>query len=136
MTRRHIACVDHPLSPDVTESIPPPHLLVSQNSTPDITSHKWTHAYRRKYPHQPLRRNSDDSIYIQAILHKVKKNDTVAGISLFYGISVSNLATLDLRLGNFHLWLTLIPCSFQSSKRRTDYGRMILFIQGEYYISL
>ncbi|CAO3669667.1 unnamed protein product [Umbelopsis ramanniana] len=91
MTRRHIACVYHPLSPNVTESIPPPHLLVSQNSTPDITSHKWTHAYRRKYPHQPLRRNSDDSIYIQAILHKVKKNDTVAGISLFYGIPLSKL---------------------------------------------
>lgn len=91
MTRRHIACVDHPLSPDATESIPPPHILVSQNSTPEITLSKWTHAYRRKYPHQPLRRNSDDSIFVQVILHKVKKNDTVAGIGLFYGIPLSKL---------------------------------------------
>ncbi|KAI9288118.1 hypothetical protein BC943DRAFT_335094 [Umbelopsis sp. AD052] len=52
---------------------------------------KWTHAYRRKYPHQPLRRNSDDNIFVQAILHKVKKNDTVAGIGLFYGIPLSKL---------------------------------------------
>ncbi|KAI8581502.1 hypothetical protein K450DRAFT_278947 [Umbelopsis ramanniana AG] len=91
MTRRHIPCVDHPLSPDATESIPPPHILVSQNSTPEITLSKWTHAYRRKYPHQPLRRNSDDSIFVQAIIHKVKKNDTVAGIGLFYGIPLSKL---------------------------------------------
>ncbi|KAH8550039.1 hypothetical protein BGW37DRAFT_89917 [Umbelopsis sp. PMI_123] len=90
MTRRHMPCVDHPLSPNSTDTIPN-HILVSQSLNPEITSHKWTHVYRRKCPHQPLRRNSDDSIYVQAILHKVKKNDNVAGISLFYGIPLSKL---------------------------------------------
>jgi hypothetical protein len=37
-------------------------------------------------------------MYVQAILHKVQKNDTLAGIGLFYGIAVSNRPALLLAL--------------------------------------
>ncbi|GAB5586573.1 hypothetical protein Unana1_01473 [Umbelopsis nana] len=60
-----------------------------------MDSGKWSHVYRRKCFHQPLRRNSEDSIYVQAILHKVQKTDTLAGISLFYGIPLPKLKKVN-----------------------------------------
>lgn len=72
-----------------------------------MDSGKWSHVYRRKCFHQPLRRNSEDSVYVQAILHKVQKTDTLAGISLFYGIPVSIHAYPHTKLLSESLGLTL-----------------------------
>ncbi|KAJ2965148.1 hypothetical protein NQZ79_g115 [Umbelopsis isabellina] len=88
MTRRRLPCSEHPLSPNTNES--PPSILLSTHSSPEIPTY-WGQQFRQKCIHQPIRRNSEDSMYIQAILHKVQKNDTLAGIGLFYGIALQKL---------------------------------------------